>query len=132
MYIAGSQLGVNGEVTVEFNDNPTYYIPNNRESMSAYNALGQYWNELVVEVGEDGTLKIGLNKQVGLPTDWCPFDNFTLEYLGTAEPAVGIESVKVAETINANDAIYDLQGRKVTSIQKGSLYIQNGKKFMVK
>ena len=28
--------------------------------------------------------------------------------------------------------IYDLQGRKVTSIQKGSLYIQNGKKFMVK
>ncbi len=131
MYIAGSPLGVNGEVTVNFNDNPTYYVPNNRESMSAYNALGQYWNELVVEVGEDGTLKIGLNKQAGLSIDWCPFDNFTLEYLGTAEPAVGIESVKVAETINANDAIYDLQGRKVTTPVKG-LYIINHKVVLVK
>ena len=131
MYIAGSQLGVNGEVTVEFNDNPTYYVPNNRESMSAYNALGQYWNELVVEVGEDGTLKIGLNKQAGLSIDWCPFDNFTLEYLGTAEP-VAIETLKTTDAaINANDAIYDLQGRKVTTPVKG-LYIINHKVVLVK
>lgn len=130
-YVAGSQLGVNGEVTVDFNGNPQFYVPNNRESMSVYLPMGVYWNEIDCEVGEDGILKIGLTKAVGLATDWCPFDNFELYYIGTTSPSA-IETIAVSESANANpSAIYDLQGRKVSKVSKG-LYIVNNKVIYVK
>ena len=42
----------------------------------------------------------------------------------------GIEEAIVAP--NANEAIYDLSGRRVMNAVKGGIYIQNGKKFIVK
>ena len=42
-----------------------------------------------------------------------------------------IESV-VTPTFDANAPIYDLSGRRVVNAVKGGLYIQNGKKFIVK
>ncbi|MBO5703184.1 MAG: hypothetical protein J6R91_01220 [Bacteroidaceae bacterium] len=42
-----------------------------------------------------------------------------------------IESV-VAPSFDANAPIYDLSGRRVVNAVKGGLYIQNGKKFIVK
>ena len=36
------------------------------------------------------------------------------------------------EGFNANAPIFDLSGRRVNSAVKGGLYIQNGKKFIVK
>lgn len=42
----------------------------------------------------------------------------------------GIEEAIVAP--NANEAIYDLLGRRVMNAVKGGIYIQNGKKFIVK
>ena len=36
------------------------------------------------------------------------------------------------ENENENDNIYNLQGRKVTSIQSGHIYIMNGKRFIAK
>lgn len=48
------------------------------------------------------------------------------------DEATGIESVEAIETVEANDgAIYNLQGARVSGAKKG-LYIQNGKKFIVK
>ncbi len=44
--------------------------------------------------------------------------------------ATGIESVETE--INTNAPIYDLSGRRVQSAVKGGVYIQNGKKFIVK
>ena len=41
----------------------------------------------------------------------------------------GITTVRMDVT---NGDIYDLMGRKVTTPQKGNIYIQNGKKFIVK
>lgn len=38
----------------------------------------------------------------------------------------------VENTTNANAPIFDLAGRRVNSVVKGGLYIQNGKKFIVK
>ncbi len=35
-----------------------------------------------------------------------------------------------AEGENSNDAIYDLNGRKVTETVKGKIYIKNGSKFI--
>ena len=49
-------------------------------------------------------------------------------YFGGDE-ATGIETV-VKE--NANSPIFDLSGRRVVNVAKGGIYIQNGKKFIVK
>ena len=42
----------------------------------------------------------------------------------------GIEETTIAK--NANDPVYDLSGRRVQNMIKGGIYIQNGKKFIVK
>ncbi len=44
--------------------------------------------------------------------------------------ATGIESVET--TTNVNAPIYDLSGRRVMNAAKGGIYIQNGKKFIVR
>ena len=44
----------------------------------------------------------------------------------------GIEDAIVAPSFNANAPIYDLSGRRVMNTVKGGIYIQNGKKFIVK
>ena len=49
-------------------------------------------------------------------------------YFG-GDDATGIETV-VKE--NANAPIFDLSGRRVVNVAKGGIYIQNGKKFIVK
>ena len=46
-----------------------------------------------------------------------------------AEELSGIVNVTIDV---ANGDIYDLMGRKVLTPRKGNVYIQNGKKFVVK
>ena len=41
-------------------------------------------------------------------------------------------AIETVETENANAPIYDLSGRRVLTTVKGGIYIQNGKKFIVK
>jgi hypothetical protein len=41
-------------------------------------------------------------------------------------------AIDAVEVENANAPIYDLSGRRVLSTVKGGIYIQNGKKFIVK
>ena len=48
----------------------------------------------------------------------------------TEEDITGINTINGNASVN-NAAIYDLQGRKVANVQRG-VYIQNGKKFVVK
>lgn len=44
--------------------------------------------------------------------------------------ATSIDQIKGAETIDNDAPIYDLSGRKVSHLVKGSLYIQGGRKFI--
>ncbi len=44
----------------------------------------------------------------------------------------GIEDAVVAPSFDANAPIFDLSGRRVMNTVKGGIYIQNGKKFIVK
>ena len=41
-------------------------------------------------------------------------------------------AIETVETEKANSPIYDLSGRRVVNTMKGGIYIQNGKKFIVK
>ena len=127
-YVAGEPFGVSGEVVVSYKGNENFTIANNRNSLQSYFEAGCYWNQLNCLVAEDGVLTLGLRKDAHVESDWCPYDNFELYYLGTTAPTA-VESVKAADV--ATKAVYDLQGRKVSKAQKG-LYIVNGKVTVVK
>ena len=47
------------------------------------------------------------------------------------DPVTGIESVKFHKQTD-EDAIYDLQGRRVNAPLRRGIYIRQGKKFMIK
>lgn len=58
------------------------YVPQGMDGASAFFSEGLYHNELVVKV-TDGTLRLGVKKEVASHQDWTIFDNFELYYLGT-------------------------------------------------
>ncbi len=63
--------------------------------------------------------------------NWIAFDNFSLAYLGTAEP-VAVEGIAADETATQKTiAIYNLAGQRVQKAVRG-LYIINGKKVVIK
>ena len=46
--------------------------------------------------------------------------------------STGIETITQAEEKASSETIYDIYGRKVSNMNRGGLYIKNGKKFLVK
>ena len=48
------------------------------------------------------------------------------------DEATGIQEASPKSSPEGKDLIYNLQGQKVTSIQKGQIYIMNGKKYLAK
>ena len=85
---------------------------------------------------EKGDIKIGFRVELPGKNGQMPFvDYFHLAFYGNQEiPTEDITAIKeVAEKVaTANDAIYDLQGRKVTGQLTSGIYIRNGKKVLVK
>ena len=107
---------------------PSLLLPNTMEAAVHWFEAGYYDNSLVIEVCEDGTLRIGVRKSQGLGEDWSIFDTFQIFYLGTDAPVV-IDSIE--ENATATVGIYNLAGQKLQKLQKG-LNIINGKKIFVK
>ena len=94
----------------------------------------------MVEGGEVGFALASLNQlnegaflnnanKVYLPTSAVTSAVNALRFNFESGETTAIETV---ETENANAPIYDLSGRRVLSTVKGGIYIQNGKKFIVK
>jgi hypothetical protein len=89
--------------------------------------------EFVLE--EETEVSLGL--LVNMSDKICmTIESFTLvrentEYL-EADGLTAIEPVIETVEREQDNAIYDLQGRKVLQPQKGYIYIKNGKKFLVK
>ena len=83
--------------------------------------------EIYVAEGKDLTFGI---KEPTNGTTWLVFDNFTLTYTGSV--STSIEGVNT-DSATADNSIYDLAGRKMqtTALPKG-IYIQNGRKFIVR
>jgi len=82
-------------------------------------------------VGEDGKLTFGL-KEPSDGTTWLVFDNFSLTYYGPV--ADGIDEIVSDTTIihKTDDSIYDLSGRKMTAPLRRGIYIQGGRKMVVR
>ena len=89
-------------------------------------------NEAGEKVGkETGTHFLNNAGKVYLPASVIPTKSLVLHFV-LGGNTTGIEESIVAPTFNANAPIYDLSGRRVMNTAKGGIYIQNGKKFIVK
>ena len=129
---------VEGESTIDlpvfFANDATATFPvrdGEENSMSAAGTsflTGKYTIEPIkFTVTEAGKLTIGA-RLVESTNLWCIFDNFVLWYYGPGE-TVGITTLKAEKSCDS--AIYNLQGQRVEKAAKG-IYIQNGKKYLVK
>ncbi|MBR1666639.1 MAG: hypothetical protein IJ693_00005 [Bacteroidaceae bacterium] len=105
-------------------------VPNSMESANYWFTADYYapnddFNSLIVKVGEDGKLRIGVRKDVTISGDWSIFDDFKLEYFGTnssKKPSVSteIESVEVVAPVKANGKYFE--NGKIVIIKNGVKY----------
>ncbi|MBO4905552.1 MAG: hypothetical protein J5486_00760 [Bacteroidaceae bacterium] len=85
-------------------------IPNNMEAAYAWISAELYPNSLIIEVGEDGILTIGVKKSEHIEGDWTIFSNWALCYYGAGEEnrpdaVVGISNsakVGIQQIVNIN------------------------------
>ena len=91
---------------------------------------GKYTIEPLMAYINDGeTLKVGLTNN-GHTSQWVIFDNFRLTYYGAEDLTTGISEVST-DALQAAGRTYNMAGQRVEKPLKG-LYIQNGKKVVVK
>ena len=101
-----------GDVTTNF------VAPNNQAQLVTFIAAGRYHNVVEFAYKEgDGPVRVGLKLTETMSNIWCPFDNFRLYYLGTTAPDA-VESL-AADTKAAPAAIYTLDGRQASTLQRG-------------
>ena len=121
--------GISGTTSVTDKDGTVYYVPNDMVTANAFfteNENGgtgnEYLNSIIVKVGEDGELTIGLKKtSTNYGSDWVICDNWTLTYYGKnskKDPSTGITNA-VADRKFTVKEVYTLDGRRVNRLQKG-------------
>ncbi len=106
--------------------------PDGIDQAVKYFQYGLYQVSLLVEVDASGVLDIGVAKDMqGHEGDWVVVDNFRLTYYGVNEPDLtGISDTVARQASSAKT--YTLQGVEVKTLKKGGIYIQNGRKIVMK
>ncbi len=84
-----------GDIEVTYQDaegnDVVLYVPNTMKTGDYYfHTLNQYANKLIVAVGEDGELTIGVKKTSQIGGDWSLFDDFSLTYYGKGADAAQV------------------------------------------
>lgn len=106
------------------------YVPSNTRTASYYFNNDLYTNALSFSntTASGTTVKMGIKCLTAKADYWTCFRNFKLYFHGNPETTI----INNIETSDTKDKIYDLSGRKVSSIQSLSrgVYIINGKKVM--
>ncbi len=104
---------------------PQAYVPNTRSGCNVYFALenAPYRNSLNFQVTEEmDTITIGIKKEnVKINTEWCPFDNFKLEYIGENAPTA-INDVMAGNSAAAEvveQKFYTIDGVQLARPAKG-------------
>ena len=111
--------GVGSESTAtytneETGESITSVFPNNMEAAEYYmHTLGLYDNKVLVAVGEEGELTLGVKKTSTIDGDWSIFDDFSLTYYGQ-----GADACK----LYLDEAIPELANLEV---EEGTLYTQS-------
>lgn len=121
----GNVLGLEGLAgadtlkDVEEGADSIMYVPNNMAAgANFFNDYEEYGCELYANV-TDGTLRIGMKKEVQASNDWVMMDNFQLYYLGT-ESAHGVgELVLGTDAKVVKSEVFSVGGARVNKLQKG-------------
>ncbi|MBD5247330.1 MAG: hypothetical protein HDS54_04085 [Barnesiella sp.] len=109
------------------------YVP----QVLAWFHAGFYKNQIVFQ-HDGGPLFLGLYKdEQANNEDWVVVDNFRLKYYGknttVDEVLSGVEDITIDEAdANKDNRIFNLNGIEVKNPTVPGIYIQNGKKFIVK
>ena len=125
---ATSSVGEEGYVVPNTMESATYWFDTTDDEGNAIYYVTETnpgFNAVVVKVGEDGKLRIGVKKDVTISTDWAIFDNFKLVYYGansSKEPTISteIESVEVVAPVKANGKYFE--NGKIVIIKNGVKY----------
>ncbi len=104
-------------------------VPNGMSTAAQAFTAGLYANNKVVALVTDGTLRVGIKKDVTIANDWTMFDNFQLAYLGTGIPSVFADAVDSlnAAIADANawkatlDAANEVEAQIIAQIEQGML-----------
>lgn len=110
----------------KFTLSPYNYPDNVTQASEAFNSQDQYHSNVECVV-KDGTLRLGIKSDKNIKADWCCFDNFKLTFL---DAATGILSIEKDST--DRKAIYSIEGKRLSTIPRGKIYIKNGKKQITK
>lgn len=121
----GNVLGLEGLTgadtlqNVEEGADSIMYVPNTMAAgANFFNDYEEYGCELYANV-TDGTLRIGMKKEVQAANDWVMMDNFQLYYLGT-ESAHGVgELVLGTDAKVVKSEVFSVGGARVNKLQKG-------------
>ena len=121
----------------------TYHYPQWPDQAGDFFRNGLYNNWTVFETDGD-EIPVGIMQDPDmmdrLPRHWMVCDNFRLKYYGTEttidEVRAGVDDVVVdnetSVEVKGDNRIFNLQGIQVTNTNAPGIYIQNGKKFVVR
>ncbi len=126
-----------GEVYASDETNVKFYANNikldlGKGSRCQTGSLFGFYNTYSITLGiDDGILDFGFILEDPHCT-WLSFKDVKFTYLGTEVPdkIENIENIKNYD--NKNTYIYNIAGQRVRNMQKGNIYIINGKKIMMK
>lgn len=128
--VASSEAPAGG---VDVGEDSGLSVPNTMEAFTNWKEAGFYlptdeFNTVIVKVGENGKLRIGVKKTVKLDTDWSVFDDFTLTYYGANSSQIpsAIEGTEVES--DAAPIITTLSGVRIKSLVKGINIVKMGNK----
>ena len=137
---SGKCPGEGGKITSENGEN-TYEVPNSCVQASNFFKSGLYKVYTVIDKPDDNDLAVGIMKESKIADgDWVMCDNFRIRYYGknttkedVKEKLSGVEEIiEVPQNRTYDNRIFNLQGIEVTNPTVPGIYIQNGKKFIVK
>ena len=138
---SGKAPGEGADVTAT--DGTAYHYPQYCDQAAHFFRLGLYKVHTVINYDSNETLYLALSKYDTMyEKDWMVADNFRLVYYGentTKEEVAklldnnaGVEEIVVDKVMNTDNRIFNLQGIQVVNPTQPGIYIQNGKKFIVR
>lgn len=105
------------------------FVPNSAAESRAWYIAGEYTNEVLFNVFEDGSVTIGLSKNEGLPSDYCPIGAWQLYRLGDAD------AEKAQPDVVPVDPVQQAYEKALAAVEDGGNYriftAVEGKKYYV-
>ena len=98
-----------------------YEVANNTTSADQEFLADKYHNTIILKVGEDGRLRLGLMKSNWIEKDWTCFDNWELMYYGKNSGKTP-DGAGVNEMMGNNQQkveFFTIDGRRIGSAHKG-------------